>query len=131
MLLCMSPRCIAILLVLATSGKTNGDDDEGGSLSLEDFKNAKDMDFSGEGDQDEDGSPDRFEGDIDLSHSDKNAMDTGVKLREVVGSASRKWPKRYGFVKVPYTLPSGLSMKRKADIAKAIIEFETKTCIRY
>ena len=45
---------------------------------------------------------------------------------------SRKWPKGSdGLVKIPYKVPAGLSKKRRADIAKAVLEFKQKTCIRY
>ena len=125
-------RCsITLLLILVAGGKTKGDDDEGGSLSPKDFDNAMTMDSSGEGDQDEDGSATLFEGDIDLTADDRDAMDRGIELREVVGSASRKWPKANGVVTVPFTMPNGLSSSRKADIAKVVQEFAQKTCIRY
>ena len=103
-------------------------DDEGGSLSPEDFEEAENADYSKQEDHDEDGNAGLFEGDIQLNEEDRTAMDNGISLREVVGS--RKWPNVDGIVKVPYTFPRGLSSSRRRDIARVVQEFEEKTCIR-
>ena len=128
---CTSSHYIILLLVLSTGGRAKGNDDEGGSLSAEDFENAKHKDFSNEEVHDEDGSSSLFEGDIELTTDDRDALDRGIELREVVGGAHRKWPMKNGVVEVPYTIPSGLSSERKTTIARAIQEFRDKTCIRY
>ena len=42
-----------------------------------------------------------------------------------------KWPRDSdGKVRVPIKVPSGLSKKRRAAIAKAVKEYKDKTCIR-
>jgi len=111
--------------------------DAGEPLTEEDFEFAESDEYNSELDaeetHDEDQSQALFEGDIDISDGEqKRALaERGVPgLREVVGS--RKWPKGSdGLVKIPYKVPAGLSRKRRAAIAKAVLEFKQKTCIRF
>ena len=111
--------------------------DAGEPLTEEDFNFAESEEFNtelaNEETHDEDDSATLFEGDIEISDEEqRNALaERGIPgLREVVGS--RKWPKSSdGLVRVPYKVPSGLSKKRRAAIAKAVLEFKQKTCIRF
>jgi len=100
-------------------------------LTDEDFKTALTAQF-GDG-ADEDQSPDLFEGDIELNDEDKAALsDRGfVGLREVVGFKNRKWPKgEDGMIRVPYAVPAGLSQTTRSKIARIVLEYQAKTCIR-
>lgn len=100
-------------------------------LTDDDFKTALTAHF-GDG-ADEDQSPDLFEGDIELNEEDKAALaDRGfVGLREVVGFKNRKWPKgNDGMIRVPYAVPAGLSQTIRSKIARIVLEYQAKTCIR-
>lgn len=125
--------CFIVLL-----GFTSGESDLGDPLTPEDFAYSESAEYRNEvmneSEHDEDGSPNAFEGDISLSQEDLEVLEErGIPgLREVVGHSSRKWPKgRDGLVKIPLFIPTGLSKKRKADIAKAVAEYKKKTCIRF
>ena len=126
-----SSHGMVLLLLLSTGGsaKPSGND-EGGSLSPQDFEKAKQKNVSGGEVHDEDGSPDLFEGDILLTDNDRDAMDRGIGMREVVSGDNRKWPVTDGLVYVPYTIPSDLDEDATTEIARAILEFDEKTCIR-
>ena len=68
--------------------------------------------------------PGIFEGDIEY--------DTDHDLGDIVSQTVRKWNTKSGpFVIIPYTIPSKLTQKQRVQIAKAIREFRTKTCIKY
>ena len=102
--------------------------DAGGVLTPEDFQNALYIVDSDEKEHDEDNSDTLFEGDIIVSNDDRKL--NYVQLREVV--KRRKWPKSSdGKVYVPYTIPSYMSSMKKALLAKVVLEYESKTCIRY
>ena len=110
------------------------DDDEGGSLSDEDYLKAFDTDFDeNEPDHDEDSDPELFEGDIQGDKEELRAARALVNNREVVAHPGKKWPKNSnGKIIVPYTIPSTLKDKTtKGEIAKVIQEYKDKTCIRY
>ena len=112
------------------------DVDAGEPLTDEDFAFAESDEYNSEvaneETHDEDQSAAKFEGDIEISDDEQRTAlaERGIPgLREVVGS--RKWPKSSdGLVRIPYKVPSGLSKKRRAAIAKAVLEFRQKTCIR-
>ena len=103
---------------------------EDGHLTDENFEDANEIPISNDMDHDEDLSSDLFEGDVILNDEERAALEDGIDLREVVQS-HKKWSITNGIVKVPYTFPSGLDRATKAEIAKVIKEFKTKTCIRY
>ncbi len=63
-----------------------------------------------------------FEGDIEY--------DSDSDLPDNVNRQTLKWQKDNHFVKIPYTFPSTASSKDKAKIAKTIIEFRRKSCIK-
>merc|ERR1712126_307544 len=113
------------------------DSDPGEPLTPEDFEYAESEEFqnkiTNEETHDEDGSSSLFEGDIDISDGEQRQalMDRGLAgLREVV--KTQKWPKSAdGLVRIPLKVPSRLSKDRRAAIAKAVSEYEQKTCIRF
>ena len=63
-----------------------------------------------------------FEGDMLLDNYDY--------IGEVIIDVNRKWPKVGEVVIVPYTFPFYASEQQRADIARVVQEFESKTCIR-
>ena len=107
--------------------------DEGEALTEEDFKNALTEVYSDDDVADEDQSAELFEGDIQLTDEDRTALEEGglTSLREVVGLSIRKWPKgEDGHVTLPYYIPSGMSKSKRSAIARVVLEYQTKTCIR-
>lgn len=114
---------------LPVDGQYNRDD-EGGSLTEEDFTNGANMVTTDQEVHDEDLSTDLFEGDITLNDEDRAALEEGIDLREVVGQSRRKWPATNGIVNVPYAFPSDMPRVRRAAVARVVQEFATKTCIR-
>ena len=107
--------------------------DEGEALTEEDFRNALTEVYSDDDVPDEDQSAELFEGDIELSDEDRKAFEEGgvTGLREVVGLSIRKWPKGGdGHVTVPYYIPSGMARSKRSAIARVVLEYQTKTCIR-
>ena len=102
------------------------DEREGGSLSDEDFMHALDPNFVDTKEiHDENMDPNLFEGDIE------NYNEETAAARSVVTGQQWKWPKKNGIVSVPFTFPSGLDSKTKAEIARVVQEYKDKTCIRY
>ena len=97
-------------------------------LSEEDFINADKPQFRREatGGEINNDTESVFEGDIML---DTDGEDEGFD--DVTTRKDAKWPKLNDTVTVPYTFPSTASKQDKADIARVVKEFETKTCIRY
>ena len=69
-----------------------------------------------------DSSSQLFEGDMLLDNYDY--------IGEVITNVNRKWPKVGEVVIVPFTFPSDASEQQRADIARVVQEFESKTCIR-
>jgi len=101
-------------------------------LTQADFDLALSTDYSQDETHDEDGSPDLFEGDIELTADDRAILETRgmLGLREVVKTA--KWEKDSdGLVRIPYKVPSNLSGSKRAMIAKTVLEYQRKTCIRF
>ena len=43
---------------------------------------------------------------------------------------NKKWPKLGEYVVVPFTFPSSSSEQQKADVARTVVEFRNKTCVR-
>ena len=98
----------------------------GGRLTQTDYENAKNSTFQriAKGfEMNNDSSPNIFEGDIVLDDFDY--------VGEVTTDIERKWPKSGEFVIIPFTFPPDASEQQRADIARVVREFETKTCIRY
>ena len=98
----------------------------GGRLTQTDYENAKNFTFQriAKGfEMNNDSSPNIFEGDIVLDDFDY--------VGEVTTDIERKWPKSGEFVIIPFTFPPDASEQQRADIARVVLEFETKTCIRY
>jgi len=124
-------------IVYVHAGIVDRDSDPGEPLTPEDFEYAQSAEFlnkiATEENHDEDGSSSLFEGDIDMSDAEQRQALTerGIPgLREVV--KTQKWPKSAdGKVRIPYKIPSRLSKERRGAIAKAVLEFEQKTCIRF
>ena len=77
-----------------------------------------------------------FEGDIKLNVEQAAIIANGteealVALRAATTVNYHKWTKSGSNARVPYVLSSSFSSSERANIARAISEFESKTCIRY
>ena len=105
----------------------DSDNDYGGELTNEDFINANDVQFQrgSFGVEVNDDIDALFEGDIIL-----NEIDVDGVFDDVTSKAGAKWPKVDELVNIPYTFPSTATKQDKADIARVVEEFRTKTCIR-
>lgn len=97
------------------------DADTSGILTNADFQTAKEGRFNTPVRNFEIGvDPDLFEGDI---------VDDG--FADTINVAERKWPKSEdGKVYIPISFPATASPDHKAAIARTILEFENKTCVR-
>ena len=96
-----------------------------GKLTEIDYENANNITFyrTAEGfEVNNDSSIDIFEGDMLLDDYDY--------IGEVITDVRKKWPKLGDIVIVPFTFSSDASEQQRADIAKVVKEFETKTCVR-
>ena len=95
-------------------------------LTSEEFKKAltafeNDDDVAG---YEEGTDSDLFEGDI--------VLPTEAELREVTKDDGKKWKKSEdGLVRVPYEVPSHFSESQRLAIARTVMEYAAKTCIRY
>ena len=90
-----------------------------GYLTEEDFANAEKDEYLKEPIGDENMDPALFEGDMAVDEfSSKVAQDY------------RKWPKTGSHVIIPIEMKSGLTKEIKAEIARALKEFQNHTCIR-
>ena len=95
---------------------------------MNDFKNAENPSFLDDATEDEFMLNDLdvamlFEGDIEY--------DSNEDLPGFGNIADRKWKPKVGpFVQIPYTFPDTTSARDKAEIAKTVKEFRTKTCIK-
>ena len=74
-----------------------------------------------------------FEGDIYLDNEEAALMeeegrDDPISLRSA--SKKRKWRNIGSVVPIPYLLSSSYTAFERATIARAFMEFETKSCIR-
>ena len=112
---------------------------EGIPLDAADFANGNNIDLSMFLDHDpiEDTlkyGEDLFEGDIYLSNAQKamieNETDQDFIFARAV-STKRKWTKIGSVVPIPYVISSSYTLVERATLARAFMEFETKTCIRY
>ena len=71
-----------------------------------------------------------FEGDIEVDNIDDFENDFS-SLNDFVTNEDYKWNMRSGpFLKLPFTIPSGLSTDDKAQIARVVWEFRSKTCVK-
>ena len=70
-----------------------------------------------------------FEGDIILSDEEIAKMSQNG-YRSATTRRDRKWEKRGSTVQVPYVLSSSYDEEERASIARAIKEYQSKTCIR-
>ena len=110
-------------------------EDESGSLTAIDFQNAQNISFLEPTTRYESifnnlSDTNLFEGDIEVDHIDDFENDV-VSLNDFVTNNDYKWSNRSGpFLKLPFTLPSGLSTVDKAQIARAVWEFRSKTCVK-
>ena len=76
-------------------------------------------------DSDSEESPGLFEGDIILPATEGEA-------REMTNDDGRKWKKSPdGLVRVPYEIPDHFTEKQRLAIARTVMEYAAKTCIRY
>merc|ERR1711974_443605 len=110
-------RMIVLTLVAMACGLTSAGPVEmrDEPLTQADFDLALSTDYSQDETHDEDGSPDLFEGDIELTADDRAILETRgtLGLREVVKTA--KWEKDSdGLVRIPYKVPSNLSGSKRA-----------------
>ena len=110
-------------------------DDEGGSLSADDFRNAQNISFLEQTIRDESifnnlTNSNIFEGDIEVDNIEDFENDFS-SLNDFVSNNDYKWNMRSGpFLKLPFTIPSGLSTDDKAQIARVVWEFRSKTCVK-
>ena len=110
-------------------------DDEGGSLSADDFRNAQNISFLEQTIRDESifnnlTNSNIFEGDIEVDNIEDFGNDFS-SLNDFVSNNDYKWNMRSGpFLKLPFTIPSGLSTDDKAQIARVVWEFRSKTCVK-
>ena len=110
-------------------------EDESGSLSAVDFQNAQNKSFLEPTTRHESifnnlTDTNLFEGDIEVDHIDDFENEV-FSFNDFVSNNDYKWNNRSGpFLKLPYTLPSGLSTGDKAQIARAVWEFRSKTCVK-
>ena len=109
--------------------------DEGGVLSLLDFQNAQNKTFleitvDNEFRLNNASNSMIFEGDLLTDESD-NLISGNESLHDLITQEDRKWDLRSGpFIIIPYTIPSGLTDQERAEIARAIWELRSKTCIK-
>ena len=67
---------------------------------------------------------------MEVDHIEDYKSDN-FSLNDFVTNKDYKWDNRSGpFLKLPYTLPNGLSSYDKAQIARAVWEFRSKTCVK-
>ena len=76
-----------------------------------------------------------FEGDIKLNAEQAAIIANGTEkalmsLRAATTVNYHKWTKSGSTARVPYVLSSSFSSTERANIARAISEFQSKTCIR-
>ena len=76
-----------------------------------------------------------FEGDIKLNAKQAAIIANGTEralmsLRAATTVNYHKWTKSGSTARVPYVLSSSFSSTERANIARAISEFQSKTCIR-
>ena len=110
----------------------------GSPLNETDFSNGDKLDLNQQEEvnpiQDAIEKSGQFEGDIILSDEQAAIIANGTEealmsLRAATTVNSHKWPK-WGTVRVPYVLSSSFNSRERAAIARAISEFQSKTCIR-
>ena len=66
--------------------------------------------------------------DVDFINDFENDISS---LNDFVTNKDYKWNNRSGpFLKLPYTIPNNLGKYDKAQIARAIWEFRSKTCVK-
>ena len=112
-----------------------GIDEEGGWLSLEDFHNAQNVTFLQPTTENENSfnalnESMLYEGDIVYDNTD-DIGDNVNFTSDTISEEKYKWTTKNGpFLIVPVAIPQGLSDQDKAQIAKAIWEFRSKTCIK-
>ena len=97
-------------------------------MSASDFRNAEDERFYRIPEalnHNANNDSEMFEGDILLEEAD-----SGYNA-QLITDINKKWPKVGEYVIVPFTFPSTASDQAKADIARMVLEFRTKTCVRY
>lgn len=117
------PSCI-------TKFQDEWENDFGGELTTEDFVNAKNASFhpNPKGGEVNDDFMDLFQGDI---MKEQLAIDYDSDYRrDITTLPDRKWPKIGVIVIVPYTIPSRATKQERASVARVILEFDTKTCVR-
>ena len=72
-------------------------------------------------------------GDMD-SFQLAGTVDEAVTINDILDDVTtimdKKWPKINDTVTIPFTFPSSATKQDKADIARVVKEFESKTCIR-
>ena len=100
---------------------------KGQLLSLENESPANEMSFNNLNDSL------LFEGDIETDHEDSLRY-FNDSLSDVTPRKNWTWDYKNGsFLEIPYTLPDNnlLTENDTATIARAILEFRRRTCVRY
>jgi hypothetical protein len=120
--------CISKNTLQCIYTEINIPDNEGGTLDIEDYRNAENPMFVNIATGDEltlnaENGTILFEGDLVFDNNDE--------LADFVASTTFKWnTKVEPFLLIPYTFPAGLSVQNKAQIAKTVREFRIKTCVK-
>ena len=110
--------------------------DFGGEITEEDFQNAENplFDHKPKGGEWNDDAYNLFQGDIMLDEDSNTVPHTQSYYNDYFSDVStlpgHKWPKINNQVIVPYTIPSTATKQDKAHVARVIIEFRNKTCVR-
>jgi len=132
-----------LLLVSVIATNSGADQQDHEPLTLDDFEYAESdhyLNITANEVPIDETCGDLFEGDIELSEDQKDALKSrglrsglSTKDSKVELAKLDKWPKDSsdGLVKIPLKLPTGLTPKQRADFAKAVLEFKNKTCIRF
>jgi len=114
------------LFSLASAGVFQNRGHPQGPLTSDEFKKALTA-FAHDVDDDSDSeeSPGLFEGDIILPTAAEG------ESREMTNDDGRKWKKSLdGLVRVPYEIPDHFTEKQRLAIARTVMEYAAKTCIR-
>ena len=130
---------LLVVLAFTVSMTSAGLPEDEIGLDTNDFANGEKIDLENEIPPGEDPLNDAmsgngFEGDIDLTPEEKKALENGnegepIEMRQAV--VNKRWPRVGDYIQVPYTINHNeFEPHERANIARAIEEFEKHTCIR-
>ena len=101
-------------------------------MTEDDFANAEKEEYLKEPIEDENIDPSLIEEDMVFydEHNTSEYEDEDYEL-DIVDDPSRKWPKEGDDVIIPFEIKPDLAKGIKARIAKAVLELQKNTCIKY